>query len=133
MIEYAKNKLRLQGLQVIESDVLNISGRISDYDPMLITTYNPKKKEFQIYDAYRFPKVQVATFADELTPALIEKVRKANNSTSYTFLDKSDDIDQEEYKKDFVQAQKRKQFDLMVANEVRNADKQTTHFVQRGV
>lgn len=133
VIDYAKNKLKMQGLCVIESDVLDIAKRISAHDPMLITVFDPKKEEYQVYDAYSFPKVHIATFADELTPNLIEKVLKASNATSYTFIDKSDDIDYEEYAKEHVQQQSKNELDASISNEIRNADKQTNHFIQRGV
>ena len=92
--------LAKNGLIVIESDVFDIAKRISEYDKDLVTVYNGQKDEFQVWDTKGFPNMVVATFAKELDARLIERVKRADNRTSYGMRAKLDEIKKEQDKRE---------------------------------
>lgn len=92
--------LKENGLIVIETDVFDIAKRISTYDECLVTVYNGSKDEFQVWDTRDFPNMVVATFAKDLDARLIEKVKRADNRTSYGMRAKIDEIRREQEKRE---------------------------------
>lgn len=114
--------LRKQRLIVIQSDVYDIAKRISEYDEDLVTVYNGQMDEFQVYDTKTFPIMTVATFAKELDSRLIEKVKRADNRTSYGMRAKLDDIKHEQEKREADEKKDAHETAMAIKSELKGAD-----------
>ena len=123
MIDIAKEVLKKKGLKVIESDVYDIAQRISAYDPNLVTTWNPKQEEYQVYDCRLFPHIMMATWHNVLDRRLLERVRRADGRTEYGTKAKLDEVQAEHEKKELDEKKEAHDLAQSVKSELKGMDK----------
>jgi len=121
--------LEKKGLKVIYSDTQDIGKRINAYDKDLILTYNPKQNEYQVYDVQNYPIVMIATFASVLDARLIERVKRADNRTSYGIRAKVDEVRNEQMKKEADEKKSAYEIAQAMKKELKGADKGLKHFI----
>lgn len=122
--------LEKNGLIVIKSDVFDIANRISAYDDTLVTVYNASKDEFQVWDTANFPNMMVATFAKDLDARLVEKVKRADNRTSYGMRAKLDEIKAEQEKREADEKKDAHEMADSMRRELVGADIGRKHFAK---
>lgn len=92
-----KTLLQKRGYKIIDSDVYNISKRLKEYDRDLVLCFNPHRGRYEVHTClYILHKVLLPTYCiscENLNGEILEKIKKADNRSTYDFNQKMKDID----------------------------------------
>lgn len=116
--------LQKRGYRIVDSDVYNISKRLKEYDRDLVLCFNPYKGRYEVHTClYILNKALLPTYCiscEKLSCEILNKIKKADNRSTYDFNQKMKDIDASMMKKEKDKARNERELIDSIKDDVKN-------------